>query len=275
MPIGYSNLMPFDRAWKTVLEMNNNFFDHLPYLIVGFLVFCFFYILAWVAHRCIEELQNRTQLDVTPARVLSTLAFIGILLIGLLIAATIVFPSFNLFAGLGITSVALGFVFKDILQNLFTGLMILCYKPFKVGDQIKTQDYEGTVEEINIRSTYLITYSHERVVIPNSDLYTKPILVRTAFKKRQLSFNIRIGYSDSIEQARSIIYQVLRECEEVYKKPEPWVYVSELAPTSVNFTIYYWTGATWADSLKSLDQIAPRVKEALEKAGIKIPSPQS
>lgn len=94
------------------------------------------------------------------------------MLLGFLIAAVIVFPTFNpgdLVAGLGLTSVALGFAFKDVLQNFFAGLLILWRRPFVVGDQIKVREYEGTVEEINVRSTRIKTYDGERAIIPNAD----------------------------------------------------------------------------------------------------------
>ena len=161
---------------------------------------------------------------------------------GVLFAAVIVFPSFqlgDLVAGLGLSSVAIGFAFKDILQNFIAGLFLLWRQPFKVGDEIVASGYSGRVEEITARSTRIHTYDGERAVIPNADVYTQAVLVRTAFGKRRARFTVGIGYADSIEEARETIMGVLRGIDGLHGDPGPWVYVSELAGSSVNLTVYY------------------------------------
>jgi small-conductance mechanosensitive channel len=204
------------------------------------------------------------------------LASAVMLILGLFVAAVIIFPTFrpgDLIAGLGITTVAIGFAFRDILQNFFAGILILWRRPFVIGDQIRTLDYEGTVEDINVRSTRLKTYDGERVVLPNGDVYTHAILLRTAYDKRRVRFTVGVGYLDSIEEARGIIHRVLNETEGVLTSPGPWVYVAELAPSSVNFNIYFWTAAEQANVLRVSDAVATGVKLALDEAGIDLPYP--
>lgn len=144
-----------------------------------------------------------------------------------------------------------------------------------MGDQIRTKEYEGTVEEINVRSTRLVTYDGERAVLPNGDVYTSAILVRTAYDKRRVRFTVGIGYPDSIEKARETIYRVLRETEGVLSDPGPCVYVTELAPSSVNFTLYFWTESQQANVLKVSDRVATGIKTALDRAGIDMPYPHT
>ncbi|NJM53538.1 MAG: mechanosensitive ion channel, partial [Blastocatellia bacterium] len=118
-------------------------------------------------------------------------------ILGAFVAAVIIFPAFqpgDLVAGLGITSVAVGFAFKDVLQNFFAGILILWRRPFIVGDQLKFREYEGTVEEINVRSTRLKTFDGERAVIPNGDIYANAVLVKTAYETRRIRFVVGIGY---------------------------------------------------------------------------------
>lgn len=143
---------------------------------------------------------------------------------GFLMACVIIIPSFkpgDIIAGLGISTVAIGFAFKDILQNYFAGLLILWRQPFKVGDQIRVKDFEGTVGEINIRSTRLKTYDGEWAVLPNGNVYTSTMLVRTAYNKRRMKFVVGIGYPDSIEEARQVIHGMLDGIEGVLKDPAP------------------------------------------------------
>ena len=199
-----------------------------------------------------------------------------VILFGVLFAAVIVFPSFrlgDLVAGLGLSSVAIGFAFKDILQNFIAGLFLLWRQPFKVGDEIVASGYSGRVEEITARSTRIHTYDGERAVIPNADVYTQAVLVRTAFGKRRAKFTVGIGYADSIEEARETIMGVLRGIDGLHEDPGPWVYVSELAGSSVNLTVYFWTDDSQKELLRVSDRVATGIKLALDKAGIDMPFP--
>jgi small conductance mechanosensitive channel len=212
------------------------------------------------------------------ADLLGRLASAVIAMLGLLIAAVIIFPTFkpgDLLAGLGITSIAIGFAFKDILQNWLAGVFILWRRPFHVGDQIRTKEYEGTVEEINVRSTILKTYDGERVVVPNSDVYTNIVLVRTAYPRRRVRFTVGVSYIDSIEEARATIHHVLQETDGVLPDPGPWVYVTELAPSAVNFVVYFWVEPEQANVLKVSDGVATGIKLALDQAGIDMPYPHT
>jgi small-conductance mechanosensitive channel len=121
----------------------------------------------------------------------------------------------------------------------------------------------------------LKTYDGERAVLPNGDVYTNAILVRTAYNKRRVRFVVGIGYSDSIEEARTTIHRVLRQTQGVLNDPGPWVYVSELAPSTVNFTVYFWTESNQANVLAVSDRVATNVKFALDKAGIDMPFPHT
>jgi small-conductance mechanosensitive channel len=234
-------------VWRSLVDLGDQFLARLPYIVIGFIVFLIFIIAALVAKRIIRTAGRRTQLDVMLADLLGRLTSMVIIILGLFVAAVVIFPTLtpgNLVAGLGITSVAIGFAFKDILQNFFAGILILWRRPFRVGDQIRTNEYEGTVEEINTRSTRLRTYDGERAVLPNGEVYTRAILVRTAYDKRRVRFSVGVGYLNSIERARETIYRVLGETEGVLSDPDPWVYVAELAPSSVNFNVYFGSSRT-------------------------------
>ncbi|HWQ36682.1 MAG TPA: mechanosensitive ion channel family protein [Blastocatellia bacterium] len=263
-------------VWQTLIGLWHSLLARLPYLAIGVIVFAVFLAGAFITRRVIHTAGERTRLDVALADLLGRLASLGIIILGVFVAAVVIFPSFkpgDLVTGLGITSVAIGFAFKDILQNFFAGILILWRRPFRIGDEIRTKDFEGTVEDINTRSTWIRTYDGERVIVPNSEVYTSPIMVRTAFPKRRLKFIVGIGYPDSIEEARETIHRVLEQTEGVMKDPGPWVYVSELAPSSVNFTVWFWTEPEQAKALAASNRVATGIKLALDKAGIDMPYP--
>ncbi|NEU70277.1 mechanosensitive ion channel [Spirosoma agri] len=265
--------------WNTVRDFMKGIIERLPYLIVGAVVFLLFWLLAKAVQKVINKVAVQSHsIDETLASLVSRIVSTLITIIGFLATCVVVFPSFkpgDIIAGLGITSVAIGFAFKDILQNFFAGILILWRRPFKVGDQIRVNNFEGTVENINMRSTRLKTYDGERAILPNGDVYTSSVLVRTAYHKRRLKFVVGIGYSDSIEEARSVIHDVLNGIEGVLKDPAPWVYVTELAGSSVNLTIFFWVESQQANALKVSDQVVTGIKLALDKASIDMPFPHT
>src|ERR1051325_5910502 len=264
-------------VWDVFRQLGSSFLARVPYLLFGFLAFVIFLVIAKILKTLLTTAGRRTRLDQTLAELLARLASAGTIILGLLVAAVIIFPSFHpgeLIAGLGITSVAIGFAFKDVLQNFFAGILILWRRPFIVGDEIKIREFEGTVEDITTRSTRVKTYDGERAILPNGDVYTSALLVRSAYESRRVRLTVGIGYKDSIESARKIIHEVLRQTEGVQTDPGPWVYVSELAPSSVNFSIYFWTGSRQANVLALINEVTTGIKNALDQAHIDIPYPQ-
>jgi small conductance mechanosensitive channel len=267
-----------DVVWQVFSQLLARLMAHLPYLILGFVVFVFFVVGARLAKSILITAGRRTRLDRTLADLLGRLVSAFTTILGLFVAAVIIFPTFNpgdLIAGLGITSVAIGFAFKDVLQNFFAGILILWRRPFIVGDEIKFQSYEGTVEEITTRSTRVKTYDGERAVLPNGDVYTSAVLVRTAYNNRRVRLSVGIGYQDSIERAQSVIREVLQKTEGVLHEPAPSVFVAELAPSSVNLNVFFWTNSRQASLLRVSDTAMTGIKLALDEAGIDIPYPHT
>jgi small conductance mechanosensitive channel len=265
-----------DQALTAVQTIIKGIYGHLPYLAAGFVVFLIFYVIANATKHILVNVGERTKWDVTLACMLGRLASMGITILGLLVAAVIVFPTFkpvDLLTGLGLTSVAIGFAFKDILQNFFAGILILWRKPFRIGDQIRSNNFEGTVEDLNVRSTHIRTYDGTLAVIPNGEIYSNPVQVMTAFNLRRIMVTVGIGYLDSIEEARSRIHQVLTDNPGVANDPGPWIYIAELAPSSVNFNVYFWTESHQANVLKVTDQVITAIKHTLDEGGIDIPYP--
>ncbi len=267
--------VPVSQTMQTLQELVDGFYAVLPYIVIGIIVIILFMIIARLARGLTVHLGHKTALDPSLAQILGGISSFLIVLLGLLIAAVIVFPGFkpaNLLTGLGITTVALGFAAKDILQNFLAGIFILWRKPFVVGDQIKTLGYEGTIIGINIRSSRLKTYNGELVVIPNGDIYTSPILVYTTYDFRRIHLKVGIGYKDDIEEARGIIHRILSD--NVLKDPPPEVLVTDLAPDAVVFTIYFWAEPWKTTEIQMVDLVATKLKYAFDEAGIDIPYPQ-
>jgi small conductance mechanosensitive channel len=157
----------FAKFWESAHQMMDSFFTRLPSLIVGIIVFLLFYVLSIVVSRVILRTTRnyRRNLGVVFARLTGA----ATILLGFLVAFSVVAPSFqagDLIKILGISGVAVGFAFQNILQNFLAGLLLFWAEPFRVGDEIKLDNYGGTVEEIQARATIIETYDGRRVVIP-------------------------------------------------------------------------------------------------------------
>jgi small-conductance mechanosensitive channel len=252
----------------------------LPRLFVLVVVLAVFLLVAAMARAATRRYARRRQ-DNESARhhltlALSRLVQGAVVLIGLFVAFAAAFPTFtpgDLVSILGLGGVAIGFAFKDILQNYLAGILILLARPFVVGDQIRYREFEGEVEQIQARATYITTYDGRRVVVPNSELYTNAVIVNTAFPKRRWEYDIAVGYGDDIERAREIILAELVAAEDVLPDPKADVIVVALAPSSVQLRARWWTASRIADGLIGQDRVLSRVKSALTAAGIDLPFP--
>lgn len=272
-----TNFSPVHEAWMTIVEMGKGFFEHLPYIIVSIAVVLIFMLLSWVAKKAVIKIGRPSLVDDVLVNILSSLAGFAVTTFGVFVAAVILFPDFNaskLIAGLGIGSVAVGFAFKDILQNFFAGLLILWQKPFTIGQQIYTQDYYGTVEDINVRATEIKTFDGQRIVIPNGAIYTNPIKVITAYDQRRTQISIGVSYNSPMETVRSLIEDVLNRVDGVGQSPKPWIYMNEFADSSVNFEVYYWTSPWQAGTLRVKNDVMTGIWDAFEEHDIEIPFPQ-
>ncbi len=181
--------MDFGQAWGSVQQIVDGFVARLPYFVLALVVFVLFFLAARGIKNAVKHVSDQRRRHRNLGLVLGRLSQGLIILIGLLVALVIVIPGFRpgqLIELLGIGSVAIGFAFRDIFQNFLAGILILLTEPFRIGDQIVVNDYEGTVEDIQTRATTIKTYDGRRVVIPNAELFTNSVIVNTAFDKRRL-----------------------------------------------------------------------------------------
>lgn len=267
--------------YQTIASSANQMLQDLiartPYLIVAFITFTVFWLISVVFKKAVikflGERKHHQNLITVFRRVGSAL----ILFLGFMVAMIIAVPSFTpakLIGGLGIGSVAIGFAFKDIFQNLLSGILLLLSEPFRIGDQIISGNFEGTVEDIQIRATTIRTYDGRRVVIPNSQLYTSPMTVNTAYSKRRLEFEVGIGYENRIIDAQKVILKVLAEAPTVSKLAEPSVIATALGESSVVLKVrWFIDDGTQSNRVASINEVIIAVKEALEQANISIPFP--
>jgi small-conductance mechanosensitive channel len=249
----------------------------IPNLIVASVVFGLFMLLAHglrkLALRLSEERKRHRNLGIVMGR----LAYGTTIILGSLVALTILFPSFSpadMLGALGIGGIVIGFAFRDITQNFLAGILLLLTEPFRIQDQIVYKAFEGTVEDIQIRATTIRTYDGRRVVIPNAELFTNAVTVNTAFDVRRLEYDIGIGYGDDIGLARELILQAMRGVTGVLADPAPDALVVQLSDSAVRIRARWWIQPPRrADALDLQDRVLQAIKETLTDHGIDLPFP--
>lgn len=264
-------------AWDKVQSMINGFIALLPNIVLGLIVFILFFFIAGRIKALVKRVTRNRRYAGNLGLVLGRLAKGVTILIGLFIALSIVIPSFkvsDLVQLLGISGVAIGFAFRDILQNFLAGILILLTEPFQIDDQIVFKGFEGTVENIETRATTIRTYDGRRIVIPNSELFTNSVTVNTAFDNRRLEYDVGIGYGDDIDLAKQLMLDAMHSVDEVLKDPAPDVLAMELAGSTVNIRVRWWVHPPRrADNLISRDKVITAIKKKLVANGIDLPFP--
>ncbi|NIJ43826.1 small conductance mechanosensitive channel [Wenyingzhuangia heitensis] len=174
---------------------------------------------------------------------------------------------------LGAAGLAVGMALSGTLQNFAGGVMILIFKPFKVGDVIEAQGHTGGVKEIQIFNTILKTPDNKTIIIPNGGLSNSSMVNYSTEPKRRVDFTFGIGYGDSIEQGKEVLMAILKADSRIINDPaEPFVEVVALADSSVNFAVRAWVNS--ADYWGVYFDTNAKVYNEFNKVGLNIPFPQ-
>jgi small conductance mechanosensitive channel len=168
---------------------------------------------------------------------------------------------------------AIGMALSGTLQNFAGGVMLIIFKPFKAGDFIDAQGFTGTVKEIQIFNTILKTPDNKTIIIPNGGLSTGAMTNFSTEPQRRVDFVFGIGYDDDIDKAKGVIEGLIAADARIHKDPAPFIAVSELADSSVNFVVRVWADS--GDYWGIFFDMTENVKKAFDKEGISIPFPQT
>ncbi len=197
-----------------------------------------------------------------------------VILLGALIALSQLGISLGpLLAGLGIAGFIIGFALQDSLSNFASGMMILIYRPFDVGDFVDVAGVQGTVYNMSLVNTTFLTVDNRKLVMPNNMIWQSVITNYTDQKTRRVDLVFGIAYSDDINQAEAVIKETLTKFDAILDEPKPIVRVHELGDSSVNLIVRPWVHTT--DYWETYWGLTKEIKLAFDKAGISIPFPQS
>ncbi len=229
-------------------------------------------LIKWI-RKILKKTLERHEADTGLIQFLDALVkYLLYIVLGMMILQKFGVETASVVAVLGSAGVAIGLALQGSLSNFAGGVLILLLKPFKVGDYIIQGSLEGTVVEIQLFYTTLLTPDNKRVVFPNGQLSDNSLTNVTAEPTRRLDIKIGISYESSIQEAKKVLLNVASRDEDILKEEPPFVAVAELESSSVTMLLRVWvpTDKYW-DVLFRANE---RIKEDMEKAGVKIPYKQ-
>ena len=230
------------------------------------------WIAKWLAKKSSKLLDKRS-VDPTLTKFVTSLLKITLITFVIISAISQIGIETTAFiAIIGAAGLAIGFALQGSLSNFASGVMLIIFKPIKVGDYIEGGGAAGSVETIGIFVTTLVTPDNKVIYIPNSTLTGSNIINYSVKDTRRVDMVFGIGYSDDIDKAKSTIQSVLESDSRILKDPAPKIVVSELADSSVNFNVRPWVNS--ADYWGVYFDITEQIKKKFDEQNISIPFPQ-
>lgn len=261
------------RLYSTVRQFQRDTISQLPSILGAILAVIITWFIAASIRRLTLAGAQQWEIDHNSKILVSRLGYGGVWVLGSIVALGVLGLDFATLIGtLGLTSVAIGFSLRDILSNYFSGIILLASRPFRLGDQIIIKEFEGSVTQIQLRATTLLTYDGRVVYIPNQQVFSAAITNNTACNNRRSSIIVGIDYGTDINRAKEIINDAVLSVEGVEARPKPDILIRELAASTVNIEVRFWVNSRRLPFLEITSLVAQVIKEALQQAGIEMPT---
>ncbi|WP_152020280.1 mechanosensitive ion channel family protein [Aliarcobacter butzleri] len=248
--------------------------SHVFSFIVALLIF---FIGKWIVNKIVtilgKVLRKINGIDETLVRFLENIVYYALLTVVIIAALNkLGIATTSFLAILGAAGLAIGLALKDSLGNFASGVMIVIFKPFKVGDSVVAGGVTGTVTEVTIFNTVFLTADNQKIIVPNSSITGGSITNVNANDTRRVDIIVGISYEDNIKHAKEVLANIINENSKVLKDKSVGINVTELADSSVNITINVWVKSSDFASTKA--ELLESIKTIFDEVGITIPYPK-
>jgi len=248
----------------------------LPSLVIAIGIVLFTGLIAKGAGAISRRIIGSSELRPSLRNLLQKAVKLAIWIVGLMIAAIVVFPDFtpaSMIAGLGIGTVAIGFAFKDIFENFFAGVLIMLREKMSIGDAIEVDGIVGTVEYISLRETHIRSFSGELTIMPNSMLFQNAVEIYTDAPLRRFEVVIGVSYDTDLEKAETVLHKAVEGCETVDREKPVQILADTFNSSSVDFVVRWWSASSGPSVPLTKPEVVKAIKRALDNAEIEIPFP--
>ncbi len=251
----------------------------IPRMLVAFILLAVFWGIATLARRLARKSLGRfTHIPWAVRLLIVRSIYLSTLVVGILVALSAANINVTtLVASLGVAGFALGFALKDILENFIAGILLLFARPFEIGDQVKLGEYEGTVTDIQIRTTTLHTYSGEQVFIPNSNVFSNPVVNHTRLGKRRYTVDFDTSLTADSALIERETLAVAKAHDDIAKDPAPFLRVVSVDTGNdvLSWRLYYWGKPVKAVEVSTVSEVLGALKKKLFDAGVPTPTSTS
>ncbi len=249
----------------------------IPYIVNIGIAIAIFIIGKWLVRKItnviVSILKKVKGIDKTLVKFLENIIYYVLMIVVILTALSkLGIETTSFLAILGAAGLAIGLALKDSLGNFASGIMLIMFKPFKVGDFVTVAGVSGTVNEISIFSSILTTGDNQKMIVPNGSIVAGTIINVNANPVRRVDLSVGIGYDDDIKKAKDVLTNILESNDKIIQEKGLTVAVSELADSSVNFVVRAWVNTPDYWTVKFA--LTEEVKTRFDKEGISIPYPQ-
>lgn len=272
--------MNISKSYELLLEKLTLWYEDLikllPNMVLAALVLVLGLFLASLLRKLARRLINRT----TKHQALSNLftSFVYFIVVGIVLFTVLSILKLDkavtsILAGAGIVGLALAFAFQDIAANFISGIFISFRRPMRIGDIVQVQDYMGTVEDINLRDTTVLTFQGQRVIIPNKEIFQNPIVNFSLLGKRRMDLVVGVSYGDDLQKVKDVVLEAVKKVS-VRTQDEITLFYEEFGDSSINFQLRIWIKSadqpTW---LQGRSEAIMYIKKAFDENSITIPFP--
>ena len=242
-------------------------------VLAALLIFIIGRFVASILSKIIERIVEKSSKDLTLAKFVKHISYIGLLILVIIAAVSkLGVQTASLVAVIGAAGLAVGLALQGSLANFAAGILLIIFKPFKIGDLVEMAGVLGTVQEIHIFCSTVNTLDNRRIVVPNAKITGDNIVNLSDTNMRRIDLVFGISYGDDMREAKNALQRVVSSDPRILKEPEPTIAVSELADSSVNLVCRPWVKPE--DYWGVYFDVIEKGKLELEKSGITIPFPQ-
>lgn len=257
-------------------EQIADFVASMPRYIFAIVVAILTYWLARRIQKFVKDTVERLNQAPEGAVILGRMAYFGVMVVGLLVALSVARVGLDLgtmVGTLGLSSVAIGFAFKDLLENFIAGVYLLVSRPFKIGDVIEIGGMRGTVLEIGTRAALIQKFDREAILMPCARLFKEEVTVVSRNMVRRITLGVGVDYESDLDKVRDVTMEALLSIESVLDDPAPVVTFDGFGESSIDLTMYFFSDLGMNDLRVVKNDVLIAVQKAYAEHGISIPFP--
>ena len=256
--------------WQSFVE---NFINGIPNLITALTILVISLYFARILSNILRRVLHNRKAPAGVTHILGQLTLWTIIIIGTITALQRFFDVTAFLAGLGIIGFTVGFALQDVMKNFAAGIILLVQQPFHVGEFIGVAGFDGTVLEIDLRTTEIKALDGRIVTLPNADILASPIINYTRADRRRIELSVGVAYNTDTELARGVVLKAIQNVPGYVGEPEPLIGFSNFGDSALELNTYFWIDTSKTNPFAAKDSAFSLIKKELDKEGIDIPFP--